>query len=66
MVELILEAGSNKNQTNRLLSLVACCMEGGEKFMIKNEKQLSEYWELASSKCVKVLISSQIHGMMQQ
>ena len=54
--ELILEAGLNKNQTNRLLSLIARCMKGEEKFTIKNEKQLSKYWELASSKCVKVFV----------
>lgn len=54
MAELILEAGLNKNQTNRLLSLIDRCVGGKEKFSIKNENQLSQYWDLASPKCVKV------------
>ena len=56
MAEFILDASLNNQMMDRLISLVERCTSGAEKFTIRDHKQLTKYWDLASSKSVKVIV----------
>ena len=59
IAELILDSALNKEQTNRLISLLNRCAGPAETFTVRSHSELVKYWDLASNKCVKV---SSTHG----
>ena len=46
--EIALEAALNKRQVNALLKLFHRCIEGEDKFGLKDHSDLTEMWDLAS------------------
>jgi hypothetical protein len=54
IAELILDSALNKEQTNRLISLLNRCAGPTENFTIRNQDELLKFWDLASNKCINV------------
>ncbi|KAG2358372.1 hypothetical protein BDR07DRAFT_1489583 [Suillus spraguei] len=55
VAELALEVGLNNQQTDQLVKLCHRCINGKEKFMFKNHKDIHIKWEAASVHITKVV-----------